>query len=400
MVILLATRVQWSQLRKTLLASMCLIICAILLATYSDPNRAIKKIKRLPFDKIFLIRCQSSVNQTDSHYLSYELPKIDGSYGIDEHSDFDDVFEDLYENLILTACCNSVSSSTESLRLETNAITIDTYHPDSVSNEKMRFLWSQILVNVILNLARPSQAEITTEVYSTINKSFEYMNIDHIFDLRYFLTDLHSRLESLYRDQKQLRSAAPVVYRYFNTPSRISFSDISKNVAGFLSFNTFLSSTRSHPDYNVGTENDIAFEIVNLDTDDEPAVPFAYIFAESATNDNREILFSWNSPFRVQSVGKSEKGVSFAVLELITKQKLRETLDEIARPFVGTICHPEKLLAYGRKLENNGGIDRAIMYYKELFKIMLLNNQYRHIKMYEQLDQLNKEWVTLKLTIH
>ena len=96
--------------------------CGVLLKTYSNSNRALKKIRRLSFDKLFLIICRSVDNKTVTHYLNDGLPKIDVTYIIDENNDNDNdndigaVFEDLKQNLLATACCNSVSSSTESLQ--------------------------------------------------------------------------------------------------------------------------------------------------------------------------------------------------------------------------------------------------------------------------------------------
>ncbi|CAF3684352.1 unnamed protein product [Rotaria socialis] len=414
--------------------------CSLPYKTYSNPNRAVKKVKQLIFEKLFLIRCRSIDYKTVSHYLSYELPKVDAAYTIDEETDNDDditaVFGDLKENLLATGCCNSVSSSTESLRSEINAITINTYHPDSVSKGKMFFLWNQLMASVILNLAYPSKREIdetmskfiklhsnnvtakrelisfqqhynptdairyyTTSsfMYTLLNQALQTRNVDAIFDLRFNITDLHHHLAVLYRGQSQARrSNKEKCCRYFNTPLHCGFDDFSRNVGGLISFNSLLSVSAvecaAEFPHDTDTKNDILVEIVNVDSNSDAAMPFANISEFSATGDIRETLFSWHSPFLVQSVEKSESSFSSVKLHLITKEKLRETLTELSQPFAGTLCDPERLLAHGRKFEEKNENQKAVAYYKKLFKILLSNNSNGIIDMYEQLDRLYKEF--------
>jgi hypothetical protein len=410
--------------------------CAVLLRTYQSSNRAVKKIRRLLFEKLFLIICRSVANKTVAHYLNDKLQEIHVIYIIDEKNDNDDdndisaVFENLKQNLSETGCCNSVSSSTESLQSDTNALTVAIYHSDSISKEKISFLWNQLLINVILRLMRPSEREITETIsrfielysndivatreiinfsreyssastawwcnktpyiYSLFNNAFRMRNVDAIFDLRFLIMDLHHHLALSYRNQTQMRALTPVVHRYFNPSDLIDADAFVRNVGEILSFHNPFSTTDLVNSRISNNKNDIVIEIVNLDTANEAAMPFAFASSSSITNDERETLFFWNSLFRILSVKKLETSRWSVELQLVTKEELRQTLDDIARPFAGTLRDPIRLLTRGRELENNNETEKAVMYYKKLFKITLFNDQDRVIEMYEQLDRLIKE---------
>ncbi|CAF1397331.1 unnamed protein product [Rotaria sordida] len=232
-----------------------------------------------------------------------------------------------------------------------------------------------------------------TFIYRLLNRSLGTINVDNIFDFRFYIVDLYHHLAALHRDQSIAPRTNKIVARYWNRPDFISLNDLSRNVGGLVSFNSFLSTTTSlqhqcYPD----SKDDILIEIVNIDVGKETAMPFANVAPSSVTADDREILFSWYTPFVVQSVEQSESSYSSVKLQLITKEKLKETLTEIVRPFIGTLCDPERLLGIGRELESNDDNQKAIAYYKKLFKIVLSNDQYHIIDIYEQLDQLYKEF--------
>jgi hypothetical protein len=303
-----------------------------------------------------------------THDLNDGLPKIDVTYIIDENNDNDisAIFEDLKQNLLATVCCNSVSSSTESLQSERNALIIDTYHPDLVNKEKVSFLWNQLLVEIILHLVRPSEREIegtisrfielysndvvarreiinfsreyssadtvwwctkTPYIYSLFNNAFRMRNVDAIFDLRFLIVDLHYHWTSLYRNQSQPGSLTQVAHRYLNPSNLFDVDTFIRNVGDIFSFQNLFSTTDLVSNRISNNKNDILVEIVNLDTTNEAVMPSTIASSSSITNDEHETLFFWNSSFRILSVKKLETSHWSVQLQLVSKEELRKTLD-------------------------------------------------------------------------
>ena len=314
--------------------------CCVLLRTYSDPERAMRKMNRLSCERLFLITVERRGGSTVSHCSSYKLPKIDGTYLIDEESetnnDIGTVFNDLKEKLLATGCCNSISSSVASLQSEKNALPTRTYHPDSVGKEERTFLWKQILARVILNLPRPSQTEInqalsrlvqrysgdvtakrqlmgfqqnydrrdaihwytsSTCIYPLMNAAFRISSIDDIFGLRFFIYDLYLDLAALHEEQSRDALRGKTVSRYMKSPGGISLSDFKKAIGGFVSTNCFLSASTVPDNLDTGDNNDILMEIISTDCAEDTAVPFAFVSECSSPDDQREVLFSWHTPF-------------------------------------------------------------------------------------------------------
>ena len=224
----------------------------------------------------------------------------------------------------------------------------------------------------------------TPYIYSLFNSAFRMRNVDAIFDLRFLIVDLHYHWTSLYRNQSQPGSVTQVAHRYLNPSNLFDVDTFIRNVGDIFSFQNLFSRTDLVNNRISNNKNDMLVEIVNLDTTNEAVMPSTMASSSSISNDEHENLFFWNSSFRILSVNKLETSHWSVQLQLVTKEELRQTLDEIARPFAGTLRDPIRLLARGRELENNGETEKAVMYYKELFKIVLFSDQDHAIEIYEK----------------
>ena len=215
-----------------------------------------------------------------------------------------------------------------------------------LTKEQASFMWSQLIIEVLLRLPQTSEAksEMIEEcrtrykdneaqlekitifetiyrasdairwytdssfVYKLFNEAFRKQDFEIIFKYRYFLLDLYNQLSSLYNQQSKDAGKSFKVFR-----GQMMFEDellkIKQNVGQLISINTFLSTSTScavASNFSGSGEHQsirlvsVVFEIMvdcNI-----PCRPFAKIDQLSHMKDEHEILFSIGTIFRIESV--------------------------------------------------------------------------------------------------
>ncbi|CAF5040550.1 unnamed protein product [Rotaria sp. Silwood1] len=144
-------------------------------------------------------------------------------------------------------------------------------------------------------------------LYRMLNKALRTYDIDILYKLGFFITDLYNQLKQLYSTDKS-ETKIIQVYRGQGIPNE-EFEKLQKNIGGFLSVNNFLSASinKQIAEIYVLQENNIQpvlFEI-NIETT-KCKRPFCNIKNFSYFQDEEEVLFSMATVFRIQSIQKSD----------------------------------------------------------------------------------------------
>ena len=146
-------------------------------------------------------------------------------------------------------------------------------------------------------------------VYRILNKALRTQNIDMIFQMRFIIIDLYKQLEILCQKQFPPSGSILTIYRGQFLPAD-ELAKIHNNVGHLISMNSFISTTT---DCSVAVDfagngegqpllESILFEI-NMNTMIHRASrPFAKLHEKSYMNNEKEILLSMDTVFRIDSV--------------------------------------------------------------------------------------------------
>ena len=239
-----------------------------------------------------------------------------------------------------------------------------------LTKDEVRFMWFQLLLDVLLRLprnttamndmlvvARAHYSADPTElrkiddftrtydstkalwwytqdsfVYRLLNSAFRTQDIRVIFAFRFYILDLYTQLADI---------AAKETNRSWHTTFRgqiLSIDEletIKKNVGGLISMNTFLSTTLNcqvacmHAGYGISspTHASVLFEItINSDGGTSIVRPFASVSSYSDKHDEDEILFGMGSTFRIVSVEQYE---SMCLVDLEIYNQPAKTMAEL-----------------------------------------------------------------------
>ncbi|CAF1039811.1 unnamed protein product [Didymodactylos carnosus] len=165
-------------------------------------------------------------------------------------------------------------------------------------------------------------------LYRMLNKALRAQNIDFIFNYRFFIIDLYNTLLKLHSSPSAVKAVN--VYR----GQMMSVEELQKllnNVGGFISINTFLSTTI---DCGVASEfsgtgagrplfESIVFDI-EVTEDSATIKPFAEVQNFSHMKDENEVLFSVGTVLKIESVEQATDAVWY--VRLISSSKGNEEL--------------------------------------------------------------------------
>lgn len=149
-------------------------------------------------------------------------------------------------------------------------------------------------------------------LYRLLNKALRTENIDDIFKYRFFIADLYQQLNELHTDFIRKRSVDNendilTVYRG-QSMYATEFKKIQDNVGGFISINTFFSTTTSSivaaNFISDGSERPLLESVIfEIDIDTKKTTkPFANAQSLSTMQNENEIIFSIGTVFRIESV--------------------------------------------------------------------------------------------------
>ena len=145
-------------------------------------------------------------------------------------------------------------------------------------------------------------------IYRMLNQALRQLEADIIVHMGFFIHDLHRQIEHLHKSQiKSYRGAPFLLYRGQGL-SEVAFVKIKETQGGLLSFNNFLSTSKSkatslgfmhRSSRNVNTVRVLFVMTINPEIS---SIPFATVDRISCFQLEAEILFSMHCVFRIDQV--------------------------------------------------------------------------------------------------
>jgi hypothetical protein len=237
---------------------------------------------------------------------------------------------------------------------ETRQITLD-----KLSTENAKFMWFQLLVQVLLRMQpttkskddlmqqsflaysnnsamhakihefnRTYQAKDSIKwytktgfLYRLFNQACRTDDIDLLFNFRFFIRDLHEQLTKLYHKQQSKRNSQEtlVVYRgALLSKEEIEMLLTPSTEKKVIWFNTFVSTShdkevaKKYLDTLPTTDQVAVLEEIHIDGNlDMSTTPFADIHGQSEVTDELEILMAIGSVFELESIKENVRLNSF-----------------------------------------------------------------------------------------
>jgi tetratricopeptide (TPR) repeat protein len=182
-------------------------------------------------------------------------------------------------------------------------------------------------------------------LHRSLNEVFRREDTDDIYEFRSYISDLHGQLKSLGDELKLTRQSNKITIYRGRTLSLIVLQQLknlykSKDMKDkLISINGFLSTTRKKKIAKffagVGEKRDgyesVIFKM-HIDRKINHQIPYAYIAdTKSAMPDEKEVLFSMGSVWRLASVKRNKAAVWTIVLRLcnVFDAKLTELREQI-----------------------------------------------------------------------
>jgi tetratricopeptide (TPR) repeat protein len=281
--------------------------------------------------------------------------------------------------------------------------TLNTLNKD----EKPLFLWSQILLQVILRLppssngkqdminqARDQYCNNLIEqqkinefegnyssdtaikwytrdcfVYRLVNKALRTENIDNIFLYRFFIADLYRQLERLHLSYVPNDNSSILTCYRGQLLTINEFEKLKSSINEYISINTFFSTSISSSvavTFFINGEQQydtvsVLFEIL-VDTTIQTK-PFAPIHNWSVNTDEDEVLFTMGTIFKIESCEDFD-GFWHVKLTLSTEPDL--ALKSLLNHYEIKIGETSSLLIFGEFLHKMNELDKAERYYQLL----------------------------------
>jgi hypothetical protein len=225
-------------------------------------------------------------------------------------------------------------------------------------------------------------------LYRMLNNALRLQDIDTLFKLGFFIADLYNQLKILHLEQSKSLTLPSVVYRgQFMTKNEFD-NKINKNVGGFLSINSFFSTSGNRQVALIFTGNSSAsdsniesvlFEI-SIDID-KCRRPIADIKRMSYMEEEDEILFSMAAVFRIESVHRLYSE-DIWVVHLIMNGEEDEELNALANSIEAEIGSLDNLNTFGGLLMKMGDLQKAERYFLMLIEDTPLDDFYNKARYY------------------
>ena len=211
--------------------------------------------------------------------------------------------------------------------------------------------------------------------YSTLNQALRVMDVDIIIKMGFFIHDLHCHIQQLHSQQfnKVLCNRSLIVYRGQGMSEK-DFTQMQKTKGGLISFNSFLSTSKSR-DVSLFFAEDAANNtdligilfIITIDPS-KSKTPFASISDVSQFEGEDEVLFSMHTVFRINNINQTDGNHRLFQVELTltmdNDKDLRRLTDYIRQE---TLPHKEGWRRLGLVLLKMGQSDKA----QQLYEVLL-----------------------------
>lgn len=388
------------------------------LKTFDDSDQCLRYIKDIKEEKIFLIISGSlgknvihemnncpqvfsiyiyCSNEYDHKTWSKNHSKIVGVFTV-EHQLVTQITKDVslfYQNDLLVSVINSVDASERSIQ--------------DLSKDQAKFMWSQILIEILLRLPQTSQSKDAliqecrrdyqtnhyqqkkisefektytssnalswytrdSFLYRIVNKALRTQNILYIFKCRFFIIDVYKQLAKIHRTfLKTSKEKTITVYRG-QLMVADEFIKLKNNINGFISNNTFFSTSHSSIvafDFaGDGSKRplfeSVYFEIeINLDIND---VRFADVNTLSQFGSENELLLCVGTVFRIEIVEPLNNFLWYVKLVSANKNETAK-LNTLKQYLIDEIGKSSSYLALGKILQDMGEYDKMQIYYELL----------------------------------
>ncbi|CAF1006823.1 unnamed protein product [Rotaria sordida] len=234
-------------------------------------------------------------------------------------------------------------------------------------------------------------------LYRILNNALRIQDIDILFKLGFFITDLYNQLKSLHSEQSKSLLLPSVVYRgQFMTKDE--FDDkIRKNIGGFLSVNSFFSTSANKQVALMFTGNSssnrlnvesVLFEIsIEIEKCRQPIADIRYM---SYMKEEDEILFSMAAVFRIKSVQRLHSE-DFWTVRLVMNGEEDKELNKLANSIKNEIGHSNTLNTFGGLLIKMGDFQNAEYYMLMLIKNSQFNDSTTKATYYSNLSWIYNE---------
>lgn len=211
-------------------------------------------------------------------------------------------------------------------------------------------------------------------IYSHVNKVLREQDITVLHQMEFLIRQLHEQITQLYSDQKPSLLEQNItllkVYRGVFSHNADFDSIKSKQLGGFLSTNSFLSTTTDENtairfSKSTGNEADgsqVPFDI-ELDVT-KCKVPFPDIQEKSLAVFEKEILFTMGAVFTIQSISRDENALWRVNLKLTDEED--EKLRQLKSNLELDVFHLTPIFQLARLMEKTGLYVEAIRLYNQL----------------------------------
>ncbi|CAF1262488.1 unnamed protein product [Adineta steineri] len=210
--------------------------------------------------------------------------------------------------------------------------------------------------------------------YEMLNRALRTLDANTIINMGFFIHDLHQQIVQLHEQQlPNYRGKLLVVYRGQGL-LKTDFDKLKKTKGGLMSFNSFLSTTNDQDvsfmfaESALGNPDMVGILFIMTIDPRVSSTPFASIKEVSYfKGDEKEILFSMHTVFRVGSIKQMDNNDRFYQIELqLTAdddKQLQRLAECISKEVVGTTGWQR----LGELLLKTGHFNEA----EELYKVLL-----------------------------
>ncbi|CAF4034245.1 unnamed protein product [Rotaria sp. Silwood1] len=209
-------------------------------------------------------------------------------------------------------------------------------------------------------------------LYRLVNKALRMLDVDALYSIRYCLPIINGEIER--HHTKWLRSHSDLkifsVYRGYGT-STDDFKKLQTEIGGFMSISSFLSTSADRMSaYGfafplVGQPEQVAV-LLEIEIDTENChVSFVDLEAFSQIQEEKEILFSMGTVFRIQEIQEDSQGIWIVKVSLTGEED--EELKRITKHMREEIMDSTPMMSLIRLMLKMAKYENAEKYCLQLF---------------------------------
>jgi tetratricopeptide (TPR) repeat protein len=214
-------------------------------------------------------------------------------------------------------------------------------------------------------------------LYSMLNRALRTLDMETMLKMGFFIRNLHRQLEQLYHEQSHTFNDKFIVYRGQGLSSE-DFQHLYATKGGLLAFNNFLSTSIDKnvammfsPNALRSRENNIGvLFIMTINSKKVSALttPFALIENYSVFQQEKEVLFSMHTVFRIQNIHESTENNGVWEVQLTLTDDNDPQLADIISYMRPDTRGSTGWFRMGKLMVTVGHFDQAEILYNELLK--------------------------------